>query len=238
MKRFLFSIYLWLVAIPILSVATIITALLTIILSPLFPNSKLSYFPARLWARFVCFMLFVRVKISGIENIDPKQSYVFVLNHQSYFDIFVVYGWLPNIFKWVMKAELRKIPFVGLACQAAGHIFIDRSSPLAASKSINKAKEQLQHGASVVVFPEGTRTLDGKMQSFKRGAFRIATDLELPIVTATLIGSFERLPRNRRRFTPGTVELRIHKPIDVKLYLPDKVQELIQFTWKEINAEL
>ncbi|MDR1585322.1 MAG: 1-acyl-sn-glycerol-3-phosphate acyltransferase [Prevotellaceae bacterium] len=238
MKQILFTVYFWLIAVPVLCAATVVTALLTIVLSPLFPDSKLSYFPARSWARFVCFVLFVRVKISGMEHIDPKQSYVFVLNHQSYFDIFIVYGWLPSIFKWIMKSELRKIPFVGLACQAAGHIFIDRSSPVAASKSVEKAKEQLQHGVSVVVFPEGTRTRDGKMQPFKRGAFRIAADLELPIVTATLIGSYERFPRTTSRFTPGKVELRIHKAIDVKPYLPDKISELIDFTWKEINSEL
>ena len=235
MKQFFYSVYVWLIAMPILVVVTILVALSTIILSPLFPNSKASYFPARFWGRLICFMLFVRVEITGLEHINPKESYVFALNHQSYFDIFVVYGWLPNIFKWIMKAELRKIPFVGLACQAAGHIFIDRSSSVAAAKSIEKAKEQLRNGVSVVIFPEGTRTLTGKMQPFKRGAFRIATDLKLPIVPATLVGSFERLQRNSLRFRYGKVQLHIHPPVDVKQYLPDNVQGLIDDTWKTIN---
>ena len=235
MKQFFYSIYVWLIAIPILAVVTILVALSTIILSPLFPNNKISYFPARFWGRCFCFLLFVRVEISGMEHINPRESYVFALNHQSYFDIFVVYGWLPNIFKWIMKAELRKIPFVGLACQAAGHIFIDRSSSIAATKSIEKAKEQLRNGVSVVIFPEGTRTFTGKMQSFKRGAFRIATDLKLPIVPATLVGSFERLKRGSAHFTHGKIQLHIHQPIDVKQYLPDNVQGLIDDTWEMVN---
>ena len=238
MKQFFYSIYVWLLAIPVLLIVTLLVALSTIILSPLFPNSKASYFPARFWGRCICFLLLVRVEITGLEHIDPKKSYVFALNHQSFFDIFVVYGWLPNIFKWIMKAELRKIPFVGLACKAAGHIFIDRSSQAAIIKSIKKAEEQLRNGVSVVIFPEGTRTFTGKMLPFKRGAFRIATDLTLPIVPATLVGCFERLQRSSVRFTPGKVQLRIHQPIDVKQYLPDNVQGLIDDTWKIVNEKV
>ena len=235
MKQVFYTIYVWLIAIPILLIVTVIVALLTILLSPLFPDKETSYFPARFWGRCICFLLFVRVEISGIEHINPKESYIFALNHQSFFDIFVVYGWLPNIFKWIMKTELRKIPFVGLACQVAGHIFIDRSSHMAAIKSIEKAEEQLRNGVSVVIFPEGTRTSTGKMRPFKRGVFRIATDLALPIVPATLVGSFECLKRGTLRFTPGKIQLHIHQPINVKQYLPDNIQGLMNDTWMVIN---
>lgn len=232
----LFSIYQWLIAFPVLLVLTIITAVATTILSPLFSNKRFSYFPARWWGRAFCYLLFVKVKVSGLENLNPKQSYVIACNHQSIYDIFVVYGWLPMIFKWVMKAELRKIPLVGKACEAAGHIFINRSNPIAAKHSLEKAEEQLQNGVSVVIFPEGTRTYDGKMGSFKRGAFRIATDLSLPIVPVTLRGCYQTLPRNTFNVTPGLIEIIIHKPIDVLPYLPDKSHELIQMTWDEINS--
>jgi len=84
------------------------------------------------------------VKITGLEKLNPRQSYVIVCNHQSLYDIFVVYGWLPMIFKWMMKEEVRRIPFVGIACEAAGHIFINRSNPVACQTQSRKAESQLK----------------------------------------------------------------------------------------------
>jgi len=224
----LFVLYQWLVALPVLIILTILTAVFTIILSPVFPNAQFSYFPARWWGRFFCYLLFIKVKITGLEKLDPKKSYVIAANHQSIYDIFVVYGWLPMIFKWVMKAELRKIPLVGKACESAGHIFIDRKNPVAAKKSLDKAETQLRNGVSVVVFPEGTRTYTGQMGKFKKGAFRMATDLHLPIVPVTLRGCFERLPRNGFIITPGTIEMIVHEPVEVEGYEHEKQPELMQ----------
>jgi 1-acyl-sn-glycerol-3-phosphate acyltransferase len=183
-------------------------------------------------------LCFVKIEVKGIHYLDPSKSYVFALNHQSIFDIFVVYGWLPFIFKWIMKAELRKIPFIGKACEMAGHIFISRSSPVAAKQSLERAEAQLKSGVSVVVFPEGTRTKTGQMGNFKRGAFRIATDLALPIVPVTIRGGFERMKRNTLNVNPGKIEMIIHQPIDVSLFLPDKTTDLIQITWDQINSDL
>jgi 1-acyl-sn-glycerol-3-phosphate acyltransferase len=211
-----------------LFILTILTAVFTIILSPVFPNAQFSYFPARWWGRFFCYLLFIKVKITGLEKLDPKKSYVIAANHQSIYDIFVVYGWLPMIFKWVMKAELRKIPLVGKACESAGHIFIDRKNPVAAKKSLDRAEAQLRNGVSVVVFPEGTRTYTGQMGKFKKGAFRMATDLQLPIVPVTLRGCFERLPRNGFVVTPGLIEMIIHEPVEVEGYEHEKQPELMQ----------
>lgn len=224
----LFVLYQWLVALPVLIILTILTAVFTIILSPVFPNAQFSYFPARWWGRFFCYLLFIKVKITGLEKLDPKKSYVIAANHQSIYDIFVVYGWLPMIFKWVMKAELRKIPLVGKACESAGHIFIDRKNPVAAKKSLDKAEAQLRNGVSVVVFPEGTRTYTGQMGKFKKGAFRMATDLHLPIVPVTLRGCFERLPRNGFVVTSGTIEMIVHEPVEVEGYEHEKQPELMQ----------
>jgi len=237
-KQIFFLVYQWLVAVPVLFVLTILVALSTIALSPYLPNSRVSYLPARFWARAICRLLFIRVRISGLEKLNPDQSYIFVLNHQSVFDIFVVYGWFPHIFKWMMKAELRKIPFVGKACESAGHIFIDRSSPLAARRSLQIAESQLKNGVSLVIFPEGTRTRSGQMNPFKRGAFRIATDLSLPIVPVTLRGSFDRLHGNTLHVNPGTIEAIVHAPVDVSPFLPDDTASLIQVTWQTIHDGL
>ena len=137
-----------------------------------------------------------------------------------------------------MKSELRKIPLVGKACESAGHVFIDRTNAIAAKRSLEKAESQLKNGVSLVVFPEGTRTKTGEMGVFKRGAFRVATDLFLPIVPVTIRGSFERLHPNTLHIIPGTIELIIHEPIEVAPFLPDCAAELIQKTWDEIHSAL
>lgn len=234
----LFGLYQWLIAFPILLILTVLTALATIVLSPAFPNKKFSYFPARWWGRSFCYLMFIKVKINGLENLDPRQSYVIVSNHQSLYDIFVVYGWMPMIFKWMMKAELRRIPLVGKACESAGHVFINRSNAIAAKHSIQRAEQHLCNGISLFVFPEGTRTHTGKMSNFKRGAFLIAADLGLPIVPVTLRGCYERLPRNSFNVQPGIIEMIVHKPIDVSPYLRDKTNDLIQYTHGIVNSAL
>ena len=233
-----FLFYQYLVALPVILVLTVLVALSTIILSPLLPNSNISYFPARWWGRIICKILFIRMRVIGLDKVNLKESYIIAANHQSVFDIFAIYGWLPNIFKWIMKAELRRIPLVGKACESAGHIFIDRTNPLSAKLSIEKAEKQLINGVSVVIFPEGTRTKNGEMNKFKKGAFRIATDLSLPILPVTIRGSFECLPRNTFVVFPGVIEMHFHKPIDVKAYLPDNTAELIQRTWQVIHDDL
>lgn len=233
----LYVLYQWLIALPVALVLTAITAILTTILSPLLPNSQISYFPARWWGRLVCWIFFIRVHIKGLENIQADRSYVFIANHQSMFDIFTIYGWLPGIFKWIMKAELRKVPLVGKACETAGHIFIDRTNPVAAKISLDKAEKQLSNGVSVVIFPEGTRTKTGKMGKFKKGAYKLATDLQLPIVPMTIRGSFERVIQGTFQFTPGIIELIVHPPLVVSNSESD-IQTLISQSYDLIQTAL
>ena len=164
--------------------------------------------------------------VTGMERLDPRQSYIFMMNHQSWFDIFTVYGWLPYFFKWIMKADLRRIPFVGRACESAGHIFINRESPKAAQRSLEKAKSVLRHGVSVVIFPEGTRSRDGRLGRFKRGGFKIATDLGLPVVPVTLRGCFERMPRGTFAVKPGRIDMVVHAPIDVSAHSADTIPDV------------
>jgi len=237
-RPFLFAVYQWLIIFPTLLILTILVALATILLSPIYPNTRLSYFPARLWARIACKLCFVQVKVTGLENLNPHQSYIFALNHQSSFDIFVVYGWMPCFFKWIIKAEIHRIPFVGQACDAAGHIFINRSNPASAKHSLEKAEALLQNGVSLAIFPEGTRTQTGQLGVFKRGAFRIASDLSLPIVPVTIRGSFERMHRSTLSVTPGLIEMIIHRPIDLSSLSSDNNSDLRQLTWDTINSAL
>ncbi len=231
-----YFIYTIVVAVPIIIVATILAAVLTLIFSPIFPDSKSSYVPAILWGRVTCYILLIRVKVSGLENIDAKQSYIFTPNHQSLFDVLVVYGWLPSIFKWVMKKELRQIPFVGAACEAAGHIFIDRDNALAARQSLMLASDNLKNGVSTVIFPEGTRTKTGRVNKFKRGAFLMALDLQLPIVPITLRGSYERI--RGYYFFPGRIEMIVHPPVDVTQFSAEESSKLVRHVQEIVKGPL
>lgn len=217
MKRILYIVYQYLIAIPVLVVLTIFTALFTILLCP-WRNSRLVHAEQAFWSRSFCYLMFLPVKVDGLENIQPGQSYVFVSNHQSMFDVFVIYGWLPVIFKWLMKAELRKVPFVGIACKAAGHIFVDRKNARASVESLAEIEKQLRDGVCTVIFPEGTRTKDGQLGRFKRGAFQVALDLSLPVIPISLSGCYEVMNRNAKTVTWHPIHMHIGKPIDLKQF--------------------
>lgn len=234
---YIFFVYQWLILLPILVVITIITAVVTIIMSYLIKNVSITSVPAQLWSRVVCFISFVHVSIEGLDNLEDGQSYIFVANHQSMFDIWLIYGWIGRPFSWVMKKELRKIPFVGLACEKIGHIFIDRSNAMEAKRSIEAAEKKLKDGNCVVIFPEGTRTRDGKVGSFKRGAFSMASDLHLPVVPISIIGAYERMSRYDWQVKPGPLKMKIHKPIPCESKLTEQEVRALAGRAREIIIE-
>ena len=120
---------------------------------------------------------------------------------------------------WLMKKELRKVPFVGTACAVAGHIFVDRSNPRAALQSVELVKKELVDGISTVIFPEGTRTKTGEMGRFKQGAFKIAMDLNLPVVPLSLTGFYDAMPSGQAFVNPrARVRLHIGEPIDISQF--------------------
>lgn len=211
--RIIYTLYQWCIAVPILLVVTILTALITIIGTSLGSHRIMSYYPAHYWSRIVCALLLVRVKVKGREKIDKKQSYVFVANHQGAFDIWAIYGYLGHNFKWLMKKELEKIILVGYACKKAGHVFVDDSSIHGIKDTISESEKTIRDGMSVVIFPEGSRSWDGEMIPFKRGAFMLASEFGLPVVPITIDGSFKAMPRTTYTATPTTVKLTIHDPI-------------------------
>ncbi|MDE6294510.1 MAG: 1-acyl-sn-glycerol-3-phosphate acyltransferase [Muribaculaceae bacterium] len=211
--RILYLLYQWLIAVPILLVLTILTALITIVTTSIFGNHFWGYYPAHIWSRAVCVLLLVKVKVVGRENIDKNTSYVFVANHQGAFDIWSIYGYLNHDFKWLMKKELEKILLVGYACKRAGHIFVDDTRISGIRETIEQSEHTLKDGMSLVIFPEGSRTFDGKMIAFKRGAFMLASEFKLPVVPITIDGAFKAMPRTTYNATPTCITLTIHKPI-------------------------
>lgn len=223
--------------VPIIIVVTILVALSVIVGSFLGGGNWWGYYPPSLWARIFCWLAFVKVTVRGRENIDPRTSYVFVANHQGAYDIFSIYGYLGHKFRWMMKASLRKIPFVGQACEVSRQIYVDKSSPTALRHTMERAESVLRGGNSLVVFPEGARSWDGKMRKFKRGAYMLATEFNLPVVPLTIDGSFEVMPRFKWLPNPGHITLTIHKPV-----LPPEggynLPGLMKETYNTINAAL
>ena len=232
----LYIIYQYLIAFPLIIVVTLFTAIFTILCFP-WKNGKAPRAVQVFWSRSVLWLLLIPIKVTGQENVDPKQSYVFVANHQSFLDVFAVYGWLPNNFKWLMKKEIRKVPFVGTACAVAGHIFVDRSNPRAALQSMDHIKKELVDGISTVIFPEGTRTKTGEMGRFKQGAFKIAMDMGLPVVPLSLGGFFKAMPSGKAFANPrARVSLHIGKPIDISQF--NDINEAMEYLRNEIAKNI
>lgn len=216
MLRILYILYLWLFMVPIFAVLTILTAVTVIIGCFLGGERIFAYYPGMIWSWVTCRLALCPVEVRGKEHLDKKQSYVFVSNHQGAFDIFLIYGFLGVPVKWVMKAGIAKIPFVGAACRAAGFIFVDSTSSKTAARSVLDAERSLQNGASVIVFPEGSRTYDGKMIRFKKGAYQMAVDQHLPIVPITLNGPYDVLPIGSLNVRRHRMEMVIHPPISTE----------------------
>ncbi len=214
--KILYALYQICFALPLLLVITILTALVTIIGSMLGSAHLWGYYPGKIWSRLILILLLIPVRVKGREHLQPRTSYVFTPNHQGSFDIFLIYGYLNRNFKWMMKQSLRKIPFVGKACESAGHIFVDRHNPRTIIATMKQAKETLKDGVSLVVFPEGARTFTGKMGEFRKRAFQLADDLQLPVVPITIEGSFEILPRTAKWISWHPMTLTIHPPIPPK----------------------
>jgi len=230
--------YKWLIFIPYLGVSTIFFGTLTVPLAILTNPKITSYVCGTIWSRLNGYMTPIMVKVKGKHNIVKSQSYVIISNHQSQYDIFVLYGWLGIDFKWVMKQELRKVPGIGIGCEKVGHIFIDRSNHEKALSSLNAAKEKIKNGTSVIFFPEGTRSKDGSLSTFKKGAFKMALDLGLPILPVTINGTRKILPSNTMDLFPGKSEITIHRHIDTAGYNDDNIEELINQTRDIIKSGL
>lgn len=213
--KILYKVYQTFIAIPILAIATIVTVLEIAIGTAIGNGHFWGYYPGRWWGRIFIKTLLLPVTVEGLEHLEKDQSYVFVANHQGAFDIFLIYGYLGRNFKWMMKHQLRKIPFVGYACEKSHQIMVDRRGPSKIRKTIDDARAILEQGYSVTVFPEGARSFTGHMGKFKKGAFMLADELQLPVVPLTINGSFDVLPRQRGFSLVDWHPLRltVHEPI-------------------------
>lgn len=235
---FLYRIYQFLIAFPLLLVATVLAATITIIGSALGLGHVFGYWPGHYWAKVFCWLSLVRVRVHREAHIEKGKSYVFVANHQGAYDIFAIYGYLGHDFRWMMKKALERIPLVGFSCRVSGHIYVDNSSPGAVRETMATAEKRLARGMSVVVFPEGSRSRNGHMAAFRRGAFSLAMEFGLPVVPITINGAYDILPRGASLPRYGTIDLTIHKPILPSADGTHDLPELMKTSAEAIAASL
>ncbi len=241
--KYLYRIYLVCVAAPLIIILTILTTIVIAIGMSIGNGHWFGYYPGKIWAWLILKILFIPVKVEGREHLKKGESYVFVSNHQGAFDIFLIFGHLNRNFKWMMKWQLRKIPFVGYACERSHQIFVDKRTPSKVKETYTKAREILREGISLVVFPEGSRTFTGHMGIFRRGAFMLADEIPLPVVPLTINGSFDILPREKNERTINWPEwhpmsLTIHAPIYPETRGHEYIKQAMEKSYEEIMSSL
>ena len=203
-------------------------SLYSVLLTFLSPGEEKIHRVARNWARALLRLAGVQVHVIGPENVRTDRPQIFMANHQSDFDILIVLAYIPGQFRWIAKKELFKIPVFGKAMRNAGYIEIDRQNHEKALKSLDEAAQKIREGKSVVTFPEGTRSRDGKIRPFKQGMFHLAIQAGVPIVPISIIGAHEIMPKRTLKFKPGRITMVIDRPVDVSGYTLETRSELIE----------
>jgi 1-acyl-sn-glycerol-3-phosphate acyltransferase len=177
-------------------------------------NNRMARYIAHLWCIHLLLLCGVRVRTVGAEKLSGKERYVFIANHQSFFDIPTLYAGLPFSLSFIAKKELFFIPFFGWGIAAIGHIWIDRENARLARKSITRAIGKLQRQRiSLVLFPEGTRSISGEVGEFRRGSFTLAIEAGVPVVPISIVGTRNVLPKKSFFFRAGTTTVVVGDPI-------------------------
>ncbi|MBV9958852.1 MAG: 1-acyl-sn-glycerol-3-phosphate acyltransferase [Acidobacteria bacterium] len=222
------------VAIPLIYLYTIIMGSLSLTLSLYDPNGRRQHWCARTWCRMIARTAGARVRVHGAEQIVAGASYVFLSSHQSYMDIPAMLGYLPAQLRIAAKKSLFRIPFMGWHLTRAGHIPIDRSSTQNAVTSLQKSASYLHDGICVFIFPEGTRSRDGYLHSFKKGGFRLALQAGVPIIPVTILGSRQILPPDSIIFRPGAIDMYVDAPVPTDGLTEADLEGLMQTVWDSI----
>lgn len=218
------SVLILLIVVPLITLLTSFGVIIgTLILKV--STRKIKALP-RWWSRTIARCSGVEVSVEGMENLEPDRPYIFAANHQSQFDIFALDGFFMVDFRWMAKKELFKIPIMGTAMRLAGSIPIDRTHGRRAMKSLAEAAMRIASGTSVVIFPEGTRTLDGCLHPFKSGAMYLAIKSGVDIVPMAIVGGFDILPKGCFLSKPGRMVIKVGKPVATSEYTQKQKQEL------------
>ncbi len=217
---------------------TVVMASISLIVSPFDRTGEMQHWCARWWCRLIAWTIGVRIKVIGKENVRRDRNYVYMANHCSLVDIPAMFAYLPYQFRIMAKKELFYVPFMGWHLWTAGNFPVDRSDGRKTARSLRKVIEGVRQGKSLAVFPEGTRSPDGRLQDFKPGAFKIALRAGVPVVPVTIRGTHKVLPKGSLAPRGGRVEVIIGEPIDTKEYNEKSLSQLIERTRQAIDSRL
>lgn len=209
--------------IPAVSVYTIVLGTASLASSVFDRRGDVGHTCARAWSWLILKTTGVTVRVTGLERLDPARSYIFAANHQSIYDIPILFASLPFQLRILAKASLGRIPFMGWHLQRTGHVLVDRSKPGAGI--MKKMARLVRQRHSLIVFPEGTRSTDGAVARFKGGTFLIALEAGLPVVPISIQGSRHVMFRGRLMVCPGHVTVTVHEPIETSGVPRDAVRE-------------
>ncbi len=199
------------------------------------PDGKPIAWVAKIWSRIILFVSGVPYSVDGLEKLDPDKQYIFISNHESAFDILLVVACLPYQLVFMTKIELRKIPFVGWAMVLGKYIFVNRKNHKDALSSMDTARESLKkYPRSIVIFPEGTRSLDGNMKRFKKGGVVLGIQTNLPLVPMGICGTFDVIKKGTFSIQPKPIRLIIGQPIDTSEYDYDDRNQVTEMLRNEI----
>jgi 1-acyl-sn-glycerol-3-phosphate acyltransferase len=229
--RAVFLLGLWVWAIGFVAPFIIMLAILT-------GNEEFIYRPVRFFVRLGVALVGVHVEVSGLENLNPAQTYLFTPNHQSVLEVALLMTYLGRNPAYLAKKELFKFPVFGPGMRVIKIVPVDRRDRQAAIKAARAVAANLQKGKSYVVHPEGTRSPDGRLLQFKKGAFLMAIEAGVPVVPVTISGSGALMPKNKIKLYPGTVRITIHKPIEVHGYSKENIAQLMEMTRSAISSSL
>jgi 1-acyl-sn-glycerol-3-phosphate acyltransferase len=220
---------------PLIALATIVMGTISLAASFFDTGGNFGHRLARIWGKMLLAVSFIRVRVEGLEKLDPDGTYVFVANHASLMDIPAILATLPYQFRFFAKKGLYKIPFLGTHLKRAGHLPVDRSSARASLKSMTEGAHIIaQRGICVLLFPEGGRAPKG-LREFKEGAAYIAIKAGVPVVPIAIVGMRQLLPMGSVHVRSGKVVVRIGDPIATTgLRVSDRV-ELTQRLYREIS---
>jgi 1-acyl-sn-glycerol-3-phosphate acyltransferase len=192
---------------------------------------------ARRWGKILLWAAGVKVVLEGAENLRADAPQIIVANHQSWFDVFALAAYLPVRYRFVAKQELRRIPVFGKAWIRCGHVSVDRGDRASSIESLDQAwREVHDEKLTMVFFAEGTRSPDGKLQPFKKGAFVLALQARVPVVPMGIVGSREIMPKGALKIRSGTITIRVGKAVTTEALLESDRDRLLEESWRAVHA--
>lgn len=229
--RGIFLLAFWFTAIAVFAPFMIALRLIT-------GNENMIYTPVRWFVRLGLRLVGVKVEVTGREKLDPRQPYIFTPNHQSLIEVPLFVTYLGRNPAYLAKKEVFKYPIFGYGIGLMGVVPVDRSNSPSAVESAKAATELLRKGKSYVVYPEGTRSADGQLLPFKKGAYMMAIEAGVPVVPVTVSGATRIMPKAKIEVHPSTVRLIIHDPIPTAGYSRANVAELVERARSQIRSGL